>query len=282
MEDLPPCCVGKGKHWLVCGHLCVGNGKQGDVIYSAVRAVDTATHPSHQGKGIFKKLTLALVDYCKERNDHFVFNTPNQQSKPGYIKMGWQEAGKLPINLTVHRPFNMIRNLINHNGQITLQNNSIKYYLEHPGLQSLIGNELQLKKNIMTNTSKTYLKWRYVDVPVANYIAIGDEAGDELKGLIIGRIKNTRLGNEFRVTDFFLKENCSGEALLQQIKKNRKVWNIDYSTIIGTGEDRQKDFLKKFTLKVPIGPVVTVRPLGLTDLSSLKKFNKWSPSLRGS
>src|SRR5688572_13844447 len=30
------------------------NGK----IQTAVRAVDTATHPAHQGKGIFKKLTL--------------------------------------------------------------------------------------------------------------------------------------------------------------------------------------------------------------------------------
>src|SRR5688572_23337100 len=33
-------------------------------LYRAVRAVDTATHPDYQGKGIFKKLTLSLVESC--------------------------------------------------------------------------------------------------------------------------------------------------------------------------------------------------------------------------
>ncbi len=70
-----------------------------DKVYSAFRAVDTATHPSHQGKGIFKKLTLKALEIGKERGDHFVFNTPNTQSKPGYIKMGWKEVDKLKIQL---------------------------------------------------------------------------------------------------------------------------------------------------------------------------------------
>jgi predicted N-acetyltransferase YhbS len=29
--------------------------QKGDCVFSAFRAVDTATHPKHQGKGIFKK-----------------------------------------------------------------------------------------------------------------------------------------------------------------------------------------------------------------------------------
>jgi len=56
--------------------------------YSALRAVDTATHPQHQGKGIFKKLTLKAVELAKSNNDNFIFNTPNEQSRPGYLKMG--------------------------------------------------------------------------------------------------------------------------------------------------------------------------------------------------
>ena len=35
--------------------------QQGKDIYSALRAVDTATHPDHQGKGVFKKLTLKAL-----------------------------------------------------------------------------------------------------------------------------------------------------------------------------------------------------------------------------
>src|SRR5688572_14122292 len=87
--------------WVHAGH-----------IYKAVRAVDTATHPKHQGKGIFRKLTLSLVDRCKERGDHFVFNTPNQQSKPGYLKMGWEEVARVPVQISINRPLSMMKRLI--------------------------------------------------------------------------------------------------------------------------------------------------------------------------
>ena len=87
--------------------------QKGEKIYSAFRAVDTATHPNHQGKGIFKKLTLKALEIGKERGDHFVFNTPNTQSKPGYLKMGWKEVDKLEIQL---RPLILIgKNKISEN-----------------------------------------------------------------------------------------------------------------------------------------------------------------------
>lgn len=63
--------------------------------WSAVRAVDTATHPDHQGRGIFKSLTLHALEAVKEEGVDFVFNTPNNQSRPGYLKMGWQDVGTL-------------------------------------------------------------------------------------------------------------------------------------------------------------------------------------------
>ncbi|MDH5380092.1 MAG: hypothetical protein OEW75_04520, partial [Cyclobacteriaceae bacterium] len=28
---------------------------------------------------------------------HFIFNTPNEKSRPGYLKMGWVDAGRLPV-----------------------------------------------------------------------------------------------------------------------------------------------------------------------------------------
>jgi hypothetical protein len=65
----------------------------------AVRAVDTATHPEHQGRGIFSRLTrLALEDLEREGVD-FVFNTPNDKSRPGYLKMGWRVVGRLPVHV---------------------------------------------------------------------------------------------------------------------------------------------------------------------------------------
>ncbi len=63
--------------------------------WQAVRAVDTATHPDHQGRGIFKALTSHALEVAAEEGVDFVFNTPNDQSRPGYLKMGWQPVGTL-------------------------------------------------------------------------------------------------------------------------------------------------------------------------------------------
>jgi predicted N-acetyltransferase YhbS len=63
----------------------------------AVRAVDTATHPDHQGKGIFSLLTRHALDELADMGIGFVFNTPNERSRPGYLKMGWQLVQKLPV-----------------------------------------------------------------------------------------------------------------------------------------------------------------------------------------
>ena len=73
--------------------------ERGDGVARAVRAVDTATHPAYQGRGIFSRLTrIALEDLEREGVD-FVFNTPNDKSRPGYLKMGWREVGRLPVDV---------------------------------------------------------------------------------------------------------------------------------------------------------------------------------------
>ena len=73
----------------------------GGQVVRAVRAVDTATDPDYQGRGIFTRLTLHAIDELAGEGVEFVFNTPNDQSRPGYLKMGWEVVGRLP---TLVRP----------------------------------------------------------------------------------------------------------------------------------------------------------------------------------
>lgn len=60
-----------------------------------VRAVDTATHPEYQGRGVFRDLTLTAVDHARNQGIDLIFNTPNEKSAPGYLKMGWKEVGHI-------------------------------------------------------------------------------------------------------------------------------------------------------------------------------------------
>lgn len=70
--------------------------ERGGHVLRAVRAVDTATDPDHQGKGLFTRLTMHGLEQMRADGVDFVFNTPNDQSRPGYLKMGWRVVGKLP------------------------------------------------------------------------------------------------------------------------------------------------------------------------------------------
>ena len=81
---------------------------EGDVV-DAVRAVDTATHPDHQGRGVFRALTLRAVDELRDEGVGFVFNTPNDRSRPGYLKMGWREVGRVPLAVRPAGPSALVR-----------------------------------------------------------------------------------------------------------------------------------------------------------------------------
>lgn len=78
--------------------------RRGDDLLTAVRAVDTATHPDHQGKGLFTALTLHALDAVTDDGVDLVFNTPNDKSLPGYLKMGWREVGRLPTTVRLSAP----------------------------------------------------------------------------------------------------------------------------------------------------------------------------------
>lgn len=65
----------------------------------AVRAVDTATHPDARGTGVFRTLTMHGLEEMRAHGVAFVFNTPNDQSRPGYVKMGWRIEGRVPMKV---------------------------------------------------------------------------------------------------------------------------------------------------------------------------------------
>ena len=115
-------------------------------VLRAIRPVDTITHPEYRGKGIFKKLTLQGLEDCKGEYD-FVFNTPNTNSFPGYIKMGWNKYDRdlyFKIALTIN---------LKRKGSIKLLEQK-EFDLQNIDLSS---------PYFRTNFSSNYLRWRYLD-----------------------------------------------------------------------------------------------------------------------
>lgn len=123
-----------------------------------VRAVDTATHPDFQRRGIFRLLTEESVEIARDDGVAMIFNTPNTKSKPGYLKMGWKEVGSIGAML---RPSIYLARA----GRGT---DDVERYLE---TESEIDSQLQDReaRGLRTPRTKAYLKWRFTGHPKARY-----------------------------------------------------------------------------------------------------------------
>lgn len=254
--------------------------KSGKEVFEAVRAVDTATHPEYQGKGIFKKLTLTLLEKCRQEGYHFVFNTPNKSSMPGYIKMGWQEGGKLPVKLKCVKPLSMMLHAAGINGQTQAVHgdNSLQELLKKNELEKLLISDRAWQKGIVTDHSPASLKWRYQDVSVAQYFGAGIEKGGTLRAAVFYRVKRTKAGNELRVTDVFMESTGYKNDVATLLQERMKMHRADYTTLSAAQESMvMRGLLPSFEMR--IGPMVTLREMNAAPMEELKDFKQWRPSL---
>ena len=156
----------------------------GDRSLRAVRAVDTATRHDQRGKGIFSTLTKAALAELRTDTD-LVFNTPNGSSRPGYLKMGWQEVGRVPVWVKVRRPVAFARGL---RSTTSVTDRPIREInVTAPLAADALGDEDELRaflgelghpaERIATPYSPEYLAWRYARAPLGYRAIVARTAG---------------------------------------------------------------------------------------------------------
>jgi GNAT superfamily N-acetyltransferase len=242
----------------------------------AVRAVDTTTHPAHQRQGIFSTLTRQAVDDLTQADVHFIFNTPNQRSLPGYLKMGWQVVTKWPVYIKVLTPLRMIRKRLGP-GSISPPANQFEanfgpdvvpwsMFVERYGsmIPSLVTHWEKQRHQVGCRTTRDfdYLQWRYGQHPHQTYGVYSLKNSEGLTGFAILR-PNLRYGwQEIVLTDIFLAKPTlkQGRLLLKNLSKQVKG---DYLIAHFAEQTIEKTLLRKTGfVKVPEqGMTFTVRPL---------------------
>ncbi len=136
---------------------------EGDRL-SAVRAVDTATHPAFQRRGVFSRLTSAAVEELTAAGVGIVFNTPNDRSRPGYLKLGWIEVGRLPLAV---RPVSVrgaarmarARTAAEKWSQPSSVGRPAAEVVADPAIDPLLAS--QPLAGVATAVDRTHLRWRY-------------------------------------------------------------------------------------------------------------------------
>ena len=176
---------------------------RGTEVVRAVRAVDTATHPDYQGQGLFTRLTLQGIDELRH-DVAFVFNTPNDQSRPGYLKMGWQEIGRLP---TAVRPTSLAGASRIVTARVPAERwstpssageNAADVLADGDALAALL-ESIPAAPGLSTHRSVEFLRWRY-GTPLLAYRAIVAPGGAR-QGVAFFRIRNRGSAREAALSD---------------------------------------------------------------------------------
>lgn len=258
------------------------NAPDGARVY-AVRAVDTATHPDCQRKGIFSVLTKRAIEDLEKTGTGFIFNTPNEKSLPGYLKMGWKVVSVWPMYVRVIRPLKVASFFL---GLIKPADKDLpawnSFFKEPvipwrefeekygPELHGLVeeSEEKRKKTGLRTPRSMAYLGWRYGGHPFITYgvYALGGREG--LEGFAVLR-PNMRFGlKEVVITEVFLKNWRKNEArrILRGVSSSLK---SDYAICHFSDETIERDALSgAFFFRSPkTGMTFTVRQLGTSGLS---------------
>ncbi len=134
-------------------------------VLRCVRAVDTATHPEHQRRGIFRMLTLSAVDEAITDGVDLVFNTPNPKSGAGYLSMGWRSVGAVGV-LAMPAP-GMLRRRPPA-GQLPDPADQMVDPVAASGLTV----DDRPSRGLRTPRTAAYLAWRFSGHPTARYVRV--------------------------------------------------------------------------------------------------------------
>jgi GNAT superfamily N-acetyltransferase len=205
-------------------------------VVRAVRAVDTATDPDYQGRGIFTRLALEALDELRDEID-FVFNTPNDQSRPGYLKMGWQVIGRLPtaVRPTGLRGIPRIATARVPAERWTAPSTAgvaaADLLADDASLTRLLGS-LPQPAALRTRLSPEYLRWRY-GTPLLAYRAIAAPGG-LADGVAFFRIRRRGDAREAALSDVIAKgsERRGVAALTRAVTRAA---DADYVIRLGAG-----------------------------------------------
>jgi len=220
-------------------------GSQGTI--RAVRAVDTATHPDQQGRGVFSTLTRRALEVLAVDTD-VVYNTPNDKSLPGYLKMGWGVVGRVPIAVRVRRPMRLLMNgALARGGELpTLElprvnaASAAEVLEDGRRIAPLLDEAGVLDGRIMTLRTPEYLRWRYASAPLLDYhAAIAEEAG-EVVGLVVFRVRSRGRLCEAMVTELLVRrgDHATGRRLLRRVVHAAGVDHLTCSFPEGTSARR--------------------------------------------
>jgi GNAT superfamily N-acetyltransferase len=161
-------------------------------VIDAVRGVELATRPDARGKGVFRQLTLGALPELKAQGTGFVFNTPNEVARSGYLKMGWSLIGRVPLGIQPGRlSVNLRKSSATWTGAskwgvpTSVGISPTEAFADDDAVAALL-RSLPARSALETDRTLEFLRWRYSFEPLHYRVfPVGDSLTD---GVIVFRL----------------------------------------------------------------------------------------------
>lgn len=261
----------------------------GDETLEAAKPVDTVTHPEFQRMGIFTRLTTAACQQARELGIRLLFNTPNRNSLPGYLKLGWNEVGTLPLHFKLLRPLGAAwRAACWRLGGGTQQAEDFFRAPPDPAADTL-GDDAAFPSlligaasvpRLSTARSLEFYRWRYSQHPNISYFAESIRHDGRLDGVLLYRASVRSGLREIMIDEMLLRE--SGPALVRElIDRLQARVRADYIVVRGTPEPAMSAALRGagFHQMPRRGITLAARPLDEALPVNLFDAGHWALSL---
>lgn len=238
-------------------------------VLRAVRAVDTATHPDAQGRGIFTKLTLGALPDLRDDGVDFIFNTPNDKSRPGYLKMGWAAVGRVPVGVRV-AGVGRLSAVAGARAAADKWSQPSEFGVSAPDafaddaeVAALLAVSSSPSSRISTDRNIAYLRWRYsFDDLHYRVVPIGDSIA---AGAVVFRLRRRGAALEATISELAAPSTSAARSALRSVLR---ATGADYA-IAGGGPD----LLRAGFVPAPsLGPILTWKPVARTGVPIMNEL----------
>ncbi len=222
------------------------------VVRRAARTVDTGTDAGHRRRGIFTRLTTAGLDGLRAEGVDLVFNTPNAQSLPANLTLGWEVVGRLPAFV---RPRGVRGVVALTRARTPADRGALPCGFGRPAAEALTDPTYAAAllartgpaRGLTTRRTPAYLGWRYGHPPL--HYRVGEGPG----AAVVFHLRRRGRATEAVLCDTFAEPGADREVARLQHRVLRET-GADYLLTLAPG-GRPRRFLP-----VPrTGPVLTTR-----------------------
>ncbi len=237
-------------------------------VLRAVRAVDTATHPDAQGRGIFTRLTLDALPDLRDDGVDFIFNTPNDKSRPGYLKMGWAEVGRVPVAVRV-ASIGRLSAVAGARAAADKWSQPSAFGVSAPDAfadDDEVASMLAVSSSsgrVSTDRDIAYLRWRYsFDALHYRVVPVGDSIA---AGAVVFRLRRRGTALEATISELAAPSPSAARSTIGSILR---ATGADYAIAAGGPELLRAGFVPA----PPLGPVLTWKPIVRTGVPNMSEL----------